>query len=368
MGFTLVELLVVIAIIAILIALLVPAVQKVRLAAARAQSTNNLKQIALASHAYHDAFKELPFNGASANADPTVFGSGSWAYQILPYLDQAPLYQSQNGTLPTTWSTPLQVFICPLRNRPGVFSGAGSATSGSGNSSGNFTIPVGGTWTTPLGNPSRGFGSSTEGNISWYITTTNGSANAPSTAYFEMPGSTTMDWNYLPNGLTFTFYNPGPGVITGTFTDVPVPGTTSGSGAGPSTDYGINPYLNSPTGTINDPDAQITLVSITDGASNTILAGHIYYATADYPQTASNTSTLVPIFTPGTLGTSRSGLGDSAMTFLPDGTASSSNQWGSPLTEGALMAMCDGSVRLFPYYVSLANFLTPTDGNPVSLP
>src|SRR3954470_20783600 len=90
-GFTLIELLVVIAIIAILIALLVPAVQKVRQAAARTQSTNNLKNIGLAFHGFHDAVKYLPFNGTmvAAGGNSTT---GSWAFQILPYIDQTPMF------------------------------------------------------------------------------------------------------------------------------------------------------------------------------------------------------------------------------------------------------------------------------------
>jgi prepilin-type N-terminal cleavage/methylation domain-containing protein len=83
-GFTLIELLVVIAIIAILIALLVPAVQKVRSAASRTQCINNLKQIMLACHSYHDEVKVLPpgYNGTS--------WAGTGVY-ILPYIDQLPL-------------------------------------------------------------------------------------------------------------------------------------------------------------------------------------------------------------------------------------------------------------------------------------
>ncbi|MES2791018.1 MAG: DUF1559 domain-containing protein [Planctomycetota bacterium] len=91
-GFTLIELLVVIAIIAVLIALLLPAVQQAREAARRSQCKNNLKQMGLAFHNYHEAFNTFPI-GAQA-----PIYQANWRVSVLPYMDQGPLYNSLTQT------------------------------------------------------------------------------------------------------------------------------------------------------------------------------------------------------------------------------------------------------------------------------
>src|SRR5262249_47939702 len=127
-AFTLIELLVVIAIIAILIGLLVPAVQKVREAAARTQCGNNLKQLALAIHSFHDAVKGFP----PSRMDN--FGGVTWAVMLLPYIEQDPFYRQWNvnrwyydqGPTPevgeTILQTQLAIFYCPSRRSPGSIS------------------------------------------------------------------------------------------------------------------------------------------------------------------------------------------------------------------------------------------------------
>jgi prepilin-type N-terminal cleavage/methylation domain-containing protein/prepilin-type processing-associated H-X9-DG protein len=122
-AFTLIELLVVIAIIAILIGLLVPAVQKVRAASGATQCINNLKQFGIALHAYHDRTKRLPPGYADKNPDPAADASAdqgpgwSWAAHLLNDLEQSAVFNqidfATNVGVHPVARTPLPVFWCP---------------------------------------------------------------------------------------------------------------------------------------------------------------------------------------------------------------------------------------------------------------
>ena len=141
-AFTLIELLVVISIIAVLIGLLLPAVQKVREAASRMKCQSNLKQIALAAHAYHDAHERFPGASLTGSRFSTLF------VELLPFIEQSPLYQQWDFTTPATnsaGSTPragivIPMYVCPTH--PLRHGGSSPAFSTYGGNGGSVVYPA----------------------------------------------------------------------------------------------------------------------------------------------------------------------------------------------------------------------------------
>ncbi len=144
LGFTLVELLVVIAIIGILIALLLPAVQAAREAARRAQCTNNLKQIGIALHSYHDVMGRFP-SGYLVDASAQFSPQWGWATMILPFIEQGPLHETvgakdvgltvqvtaalaaPNGPLDKALKTVISGYRCPSDTTDDLITGTDTA-------------------------------------------------------------------------------------------------------------------------------------------------------------------------------------------------------------------------------------------------
>jgi len=238
-GFTLIELLVVIAIIAVLIALLLPAVQQAREAARRTQCKNNLKQLGLACHNYHDTFGNLPHNFDGRNfhdgGGGTYSNNFGWIIMALPYFDQANLYNQFNFTTPGScdgtnigWASPvnsvpasqvLNALMCPSNPQPNK---------------------IGGT----LGSMNGGAPCSTPGN----------NIQVGRSDYTGSMGFTQSDWRNCPNIST---------------TLIPVGGTTYVPGTATGTWYNTQ-YLAQVDGVFSwFGSAKIR--DITDGTSNTIM-------------------------------------------------------------------------------------------------
>ncbi len=151
-GFTLIELLVVIAIIAVLIALLLPAVQAAREAARRSQCVNNLKQIGLGLHNYHQTNDKFPQGHSQSFVGPTPTAYAGWTEwsaqaEMLPFMEQTAIYNAINFSFcggqayglsanGTSWSTIINVFLCPSdgnagNGRPAIFGGTNTPNTNS---------------------------------------------------------------------------------------------------------------------------------------------------------------------------------------------------------------------------------------------
>jgi prepilin-type N-terminal cleavage/methylation domain-containing protein/prepilin-type processing-associated H-X9-DG protein len=197
-AFTLIELLVVIAIIAILIGLLLPAVQKVREAAARIKCSNNLKQIGLALHAYHDARLKFPSGYYSSGSSQYT----TWGVQLLPYLEQANLanqtqtWLTANPGFPWQSSNPsiafvMPMYICPSNTRPLAISAASSGV-GTPISLASYLGNSG----TSSNNPISGDGALFSDSAVRITDVTDGTSNTIGVG--ERPSSADLQWGWWP--------------------------------------------------------------------------------------------------------------------------------------------------------------------------
>jgi prepilin-type N-terminal cleavage/methylation domain-containing protein/prepilin-type processing-associated H-X9-DG protein len=197
-AFTLIELLVVIAIIAILIGLLLPAVQKVREAAARMQCSNNLKQIGLGLHNYHDTYTTLP----SGFYPSGTFSITGWQLQLLPFLEQQNLYNQCYSYLqanPSNTDTnafpaagfSMKMYTCPSNTRPTTFNYGGVVYE--------LASYMGNTGTTS-NNPISGDGVLYSGSHVRLTDITDGTSNTIAVGERPSTGDMYWGWGFSPYG------------------------------------------------------------------------------------------------------------------------------------------------------------------------
>lgn len=295
-GFTLIELLVVIAIIAILIALLLPAVQQAREAARRTQCKNNLKQIGLAMHNYHDVYNTFPpgyitrFPNVVVSGEPGLY---SWGAFILPQVEQANLY------------TTLNVGNVPLQTNLATAAGLSALQTPQP----NFRCP------SDIGPALNNFKSTLAGAPNWY------NRNATSTGTNEIPIATS---NYV--------------MVAGTgFSTTPpaTPGTTT------------TPPLG-----VGFSNSKINFRDITDGTSNTLLVGERAWkygsvmggaATAIGFSASVDFQNSVAAVKGGMLGAL--GIAYNGINWTATNADHQPRGFSSVHVGGAQFVMCDGSVR-----------------------
>ena len=295
-GFTLIELLVVIAIIAILIALLLPAVQQAREAARRTQCKNNLKQIGLAMHNYHDIYNTFPPAYISRFPNTVVSGEQglySWGAFILPQVEQANLFAT------------LSVGNIPLNTNLGTPAGLVALQTPQP----NFRCP------SDVGPALNNFKSTLAGAPNWY------NRNATSTGANEIPIATS---NYV--------------MVAGTGSST-TPPATPGTTTTPPLGVGFQ-------------NSKINFRDITDGTSNTLLVGERAWK---YGQVMGGAATVVGFSASvnvqdGNNGVKTAGLGAIGIGY--DGINWSATNadhqprgFSSVHVGGAQFALCDGSVR-----------------------
>jgi prepilin-type N-terminal cleavage/methylation domain-containing protein len=319
-AFTLIELLVVIAIIAVLIGLLLPAVQKVREAAARMQSTNNLKQLALACHGYSDVRKGLPDNGCwnfvswyygdpwHAFPRPQIEPNSSWPFKILPYIEQDNLQKNWNFT------TPVKTFLDPARAGTGL-----SSLTYNGNPNDYTSIRQAGPVTDYAANAAL---------VGSAMNTAPGAAAGPNWAWASGP----QGWNpfnrgvgTIPDGSSNTILLGQKAMATQTYSKRgPVQFTMSNGSNRDNNDDSIcegGPGVMGLTRS-NVPDTTWYMASAS-GGNKTLIPGSSYGLAAGWETWFEFTFTLE----------------------RDARDLDSWNRWGSPYSGGVLFAMADGSVR-----------------------
>jgi prepilin-type N-terminal cleavage/methylation domain-containing protein/prepilin-type processing-associated H-X9-DG protein len=207
-AFTLIELLVVIAIIAILIGLLLPAVQKIREAANRMKCTNNLKQLGLAVHNYHDVNGRLPYDMSPESGQSATWGMGgtnwSWLALSLPFVEQDNLYrlagiptntltQAAAAATPSPIATQIPTFLCPSDNSRAARTDAADLSG-----------PIGQTNYKGVSGTNWGWGDSRWNPLPGPNNTTNGLATGDG-MFFRGDGAKVIALASVTDGLSNTF-------------------------------------------------------------------------------------------------------------------------------------------------------------------